>query len=292
MTLKTIKTHNIQTHRDVTIELPEQGLVRFAGNNSNGKSVITKALKAITQNSITMPKERKTLITKGESSGDITLERYDGVTLHYHIHLDAAQTYAELCIPDKEPIRRYLSDKSIPMLRAKFGLHVEDVGNRSLNIFDSDDALLFFKTPYKLNYSVLKCAYRDEKADKAAQEFLRVYKESKTIKNAFDQEFAVNSAAKESLEVFDVDAEEERATKLRRLSKALALVEPLGNLPELKPVPEVKWFNIEKLQIPEFKLPLILDGHLYIKEDLETIGREINYILEGECPTCHRKFFS
>ena len=50
--LKTIRTRNIQSHKDVLIELPETGLVVFTGDNSNGKSVITKVLEDLISYSI------------------------------------------------------------------------------------------------------------------------------------------------------------------------------------------------------------------------------------------------
>ena len=45
--IKTIRTHNIQSHKDVLIELPETGVVVFQGPNSNGKSVITKVINSV-----------------------------------------------------------------------------------------------------------------------------------------------------------------------------------------------------------------------------------------------------
>ena len=53
MTLKRITTRYLQSHREITIELPEKGLIGFYGDNSNGKSVIVKATDDIVKNNLT-----------------------------------------------------------------------------------------------------------------------------------------------------------------------------------------------------------------------------------------------
>lgn len=291
MTLKQIKTHNIQVHRDVVFDLPEKGLVRFLGNNSNGKSVLTKALTAITANTITSPATRLSLITIGCTSGDVTLTRYDDVSLHYHIHVEASQTYAELLIPNKPPIKRYLADKQIPILRAKFGLHFDPVAERSINIFDSDDALLFFKTPHKSNYSMVTSALRDKKAEDAHNEFARVIKETKETKAVYEKQLAIAQAALDTLPIHDINAETIRAEKLSKRIDILETYKPLGKLPEIK-APKL----YETLVIPTLKLPLlrkqeIIDLRMELPDVCADYAR-LESIRKGECPTCHRKFFS
>ena len=69
--LKRITTRNIQSHREVVIDLPRTGLVRFSGLNSNGKSVITKTTNAIVSGNLTSPKVRNTLVSKDAVAGEI-----------------------------------------------------------------------------------------------------------------------------------------------------------------------------------------------------------------------------
>lgn len=290
MTLKTIKTHNIQIHRDITIELPERGLIRFSGNNSNGKSVIRKALQDIASHAITAPSKRKSIINKNEMSGEIYLERYDGISLLYHIHREAAQTYAELMIPGEEPIRRYLSDKTIPLLAEKFGIHSEPLEGRSLNIFDSDEALLFFKTSYKLNYSMLMFAYRDHRADVAFNELTQLMKDSKSTRQNLEKSVAISKAELGAIELFNIENELSRATELRRYANVLDGWCALPELLEMKPVPRVKFFVIEPLVLTRIKAPMIMKAYLKVDMNIVDIAREIKTIKEGECPVCHRKF--
>lgn len=291
MTLKQIKTHNIQSHKDVTIDLPEKGLIRFVGNNSNGKSVITKALEDITSNAITRPAARASLINFDSSYGEITLTRYDDVVLFYHIHIEASQTYAELRIPGKEPIRRYLADKQIPILREKFGLHYDPEAERSINISDPDEALLFFKTPYKSNFSIVTSALRDRKAETAHDEIVRVIKETKTTKSVYEKQLAIAQAALGSLPMHDIAKEEKRRDECLHRIAILEKFKPLGTLPELRKPKLYKPITIPKLVVPELKKSKVVDLRLSIP-DLPSSARKLKSIQEGVCPVCHRKFFS
>lgn len=293
MTLKEIHTVNIQGHKDITITLPETGLIRFNGDNSNGKSVIRKTIECICANSITKPIIRKSLVRRGQPFGEITLTRYDGMSLCYHIHKEAAQTYAELTEPGKLPIRRYLADKTIPELREYFGLHWSAVAERSLNLMDPDDSLLFFRTPYKANCDLIKPVYTDTRAEVALDEFIRLRKSTNSMIDNFSKELAIATAGKTSLAMYDIAKEEAKRDKCNYYAHILELLEPPEPILELEPVPVVRLLEIPKLQTYKLKDVRYIDvAFEYDDMELLRTAQEERELLEGRCPTCQRKFFS
>lgn len=292
MTLKEIHTINIQGHKDITVTLPETGLIRFNGDNSNGKSIIRKALEYICSNAINKPIIRKSLVRRGQPYGEIILTRYDDMSLMYHIHKEAAQTYAELSVPGKLPIRRYLSDKTIPELREYFGLHYSTVAERSLNLMNPDDSLLFFRTPHKANCDLIKPVYTDAKAETALDEFTKLHKSTKTMIDNFSKELAIATAEKTSLAMYDIAAEEEKRDKCNHYAHVLELLEPAEELFDLKPAPDVRLLEIPKLQMYKLRFVRYIDVSFdYDDTVMLNLANEEKELREGRCPTCKRKFF-
>ena len=115
---------NIQSHTHTVMEFPETGIIRFMGDNSNGKSVMVKVLQDVVSNAISRPANRRSIVRRGHSYGELLLESYDGRELFVQISLEAAQTWAELRTTGAQPIRRYLSDKAIPSSDTKKPLPV------------------------------------------------------------------------------------------------------------------------------------------------------------------------
>ena len=146
MTLKQIRTTNIQSHKSVVIDLPEFGLIRIAGPNSAGKSVILKVLKYALENEIAKPKVRGSLISRRCSFGEATYVRWDDVELTIHLTIDASTTWISLKKPNEEPVVRYLADKNYRDLIAEFGFHYNEKRDFSINIGEGDKSILMYTT--------------------------------------------------------------------------------------------------------------------------------------------------
>lgn len=134
--IKTIRTHNIQSHKDVLIELPETGVVVFQGPNSNGKSVITKVIQDTVYNNISKLGTRKSLVNRDVAEGFLEIIRYDGSSLYVNINLEASKTYVKLTRANGEEVTRYLADKTIPDLVEEFGFHYNSDRGIDLEVSD------------------------------------------------------------------------------------------------------------------------------------------------------------
>lgn len=289
MTLKRIHTHNIQSHKDVTVELPETGIVAFTGNNSNGKSVIAKVTNAILSGSISRPKERRTLINRAYNSGFVEYERYDGCLLKVVIHVEAAQTYAELTEPDGTSVRRYLADKSIPQLVKKFGFDYNGEYDVSLNIHNDDDKFLFVNTKHTTNCACLANTLSDPYGEQALQQLDTTLEEIKGILKNLEKEKTTAETILESLPTCDIEETEKRRKKMLYIAKNLKHF-PETECPRVVGVPDVAVLNMPG-KLPTIKYPTIINLPTDFPDIIQE-GRDLNDVLKGVCPTCKRAFFS
>lgn len=288
--LKTIHTKNLQSHKDTLVELPETGIVAFTGNNSNGKSVIVKVLNAILSNDISKPKERRTLINKDVFCGSMELTRYDGVSLYVNIHVEAAQTYAELRVPGNDPVRRYLADKAIPELVREFGLHYNKEHEVSLNVHNDDDKFLFVNTKHAANYAALNAALTDDYAEESLVHLEETLKACKADIKSIESELSTQQCIVDSLTTCD---EEMCETIIKQLMFIAANIKHLPSTPcpKVPLIPDVITMK-EMAPIRKVEFPLVISLPVLRQNDLEQKANDVNDVLKGVCPTCKRAFFS
>lgn len=287
--IKTIHTRGIQSHDDVLIELPETGLVVFSGDNSNGKSVIRKVLEDTIAYNINKAKVRKSLISKDRSEGSLEIIKYDGSSLYVNINLEASQTWVRLTRANGESVIRYLADKNIPELVREFGFHYNDTRDISLNICDSDDSILFFRTSHTTNGDILVSALTDTEAQMRYDVLYEQYQEALSNRRQFLDNLQVAQAAKEALVLYNIEEEQELHDTCARAASLLSKF----YWPDMKEVPEMIFlptFNIRTLRLQGYvELPHIPVVRMNIR-DISAVSLDLIQIEKGVCPTCRRPF--
>lgn len=287
--IKTIHTRGIQSHNDVLIELPETGLVVFSGDNSNGKSVIRKVLEDTIAYNINKAKVRKSLISKDRSEGSLEITKYDGSSLYVNINLEASQTWVRLTRADGETVTRYLADKNIPELIREFGFHYNDTRNISLNICDSDDSILFFRTSHATNGDILISALTDTEAQTRYDVLYEQYQEALATRRQFLENLQVARTAKEALVLYNIEEEQELHDICARAATLLSKF----YWPKLREVPEMIFLptiNVPTLRLQGYiPLPHIPVTRMNIR-DISAASRDLIQIEKGVCPTCRRPF--
>lgn len=287
--IKTIHTRGIQSHDDVLIELPETGLVVFSGDNSNGKSVIRKVLEDTIAYNINKAKVRKSLISKDRSEGSLEIIKYDGSSLYVNINLEASQTWVRLTRANGESVVRYLADKNIPELVREFGFHYNDTRDISLNICDSDDSILFFRTSHATNGDILVSALTDTEAQMRYDVLYEQYQEALSNRRQFLDNLQVAQAAKEALVLYNIEEEQELHDTCARAASLLSKF----YWPDMKEVPEMIFlptFNIRTLRLQGYaELPHIPVVRMNIR-DISAVSLDLIQIEKGVCPTCRRPF--
>jgi len=288
MVLKQIITRNIQNHAEVVIDLPPTGLVVFTGQNSNGKSVIVKATRILLNGDLRRPRKRASLVNRNATFGEISYVRDDNVILTLHVAREANMTYVKYEEPGKEPIVRYLSDKSYTDLVERFGWHYDKESGISLNIAEEEDSLLFYKTKYSTNRSVLETATSDTSADKVAETFETVLKDARTFREQSITQVRTYSSALNDLVIEDAIPLVEKREKLAYYSRNLSKVY-FPNIPEIKAVPKVHFANVHVPNLPKIKYPRIISLQCEIP-DITNVAQELQTLLEHKCPMCGRGF--
>ena len=215
MTLKQIRTTNLQSHRSVVLDLPEFGVVRLGGPNSSGKSVVLKPLNYLLDKQIAHPKTRASLISRGTSFGEATYVRQDDVELTIHVTVDASTTYVSLKYPDKDPIIRYLADKNYRDLAYEFGFHYNEDRGISINISEGDKSILFYKTNGPTNMDILDIALSDGYAQTVLDNLEETAKITRDFRDKSITSVQIIDSALSELKTYDVEALQSKLSKLQ-----------------------------------------------------------------------------
>ena len=292
MYLKQIKTVRFQSHREVVINLSHGQLNGFIGDNSNGKSVIRKALKYVITGSIKSPAIRKSAISNkipGNTWAEVWFTRSDDLTFMVHIDLEASKTYHMFIYPDGREQRANLSSKTLPFYVEEFGFHYDPVTGRSLSFFDPEAPLLFFHTDPKGNYSILESTRSDSTSERVKENLVSHQKEIKLKKKAVEREIEINRIIIDNLTYQDPMVLAQKYSSLQGYLGILKHVY-LPNIKPLEPVPNVTVVSMYTPQFREFKNPTIVTMYRPKLTDATPLYAEIQSLENYECPYCKRKF--
>lgn len=288
MYLKRIITTNLQSHKEVVIDLPEKGFVVFAGENSNGKSVIVKATRDILSNYIKKPMCRADLVNREASYAEITYIRSDDARLTVHITREAANTYFLYKEAGGEEIVRSLSDKNYMELVQLFRWNTSEETGITLNIAEGDDALLFYKTSYKTNGKVLQAANTDAVAEVVLESFEQTIKDARKFRDDAASKARIISSTINDLKIYDVEALSARRDKLIYYYNILSNVY-IPTIPDIKGVPDVRYAEFYEPKLPKIKYPTVLNIQLNVP-DILPLADELESLRNSKCPLCGRGF--
>lgn len=288
--LKRVVMTNIQSHVHTVLEFPRVGIVRFLGDNSNGKSVMVKVLQDVVSNSISRPAARRSIIRRNNSFGELLLESWSGNSLYVRIHIEAAQTYAELTIGTQPTIRRYLSDKAIPLLVREFGWHYDDNTGISINIHNDTDGFLFVDTKKSVNFNLINGMRSDAFAESALAEIDRLTKETRKKLEDMRHLHDVAEATYLSLQYWDIDAEAAIRDECLYYADLLENLS-MPALPKAQLTPQPTFYN-GLPQPPVVTIPVFYRPIAPLPEKSTQLLEDLVSILNGTCPTCGRPFIS
>ncbi len=286
--LKRVAMVNIQSHTNTVIDLPQVGIVRFYGNNSNGKSVLVKALSDVVSNAISRPSNRRSLIRRGHTYGELCIQRYDDTVIFIRIALEASQTYAELTRPNSQPVRRYLADKSIPILVREFGWHYSSDCGTSLNIHQDIDSFLFVDTKKSTNFELLNSVQTDQFAEASVESLNALIKTTKKLRTDIAHQLEIAQATYSALTYWDVEKESAVRDNCLHLAACLELLN-IPSMPTLCAPPNVVALPILDA-LPAVHYPAFIEVLQDAMPDIKESIAELQRLKEGICPLCERPF--
>jgi hypothetical protein len=314
VTLSRIEFKNIQSLKDGVIDLPRTGLIRFRGENNNGKSILAKTLDQIIKGTLGRSNIRNPLINYGSSWGELILHEYNGKKLTAHIDREAKNTYLKLEVPNSDPIIRYPADKNFLFLVKQFGWHYNEKREISLNLYNTFDPLFLVTTSAVCNYDVLSEAISDPYADRAIEGMDRNLQELDGLLKSVKNTIVMAEAKMGGLRAWDTTAEQKKKITLEYYAKnILALSTP--DIPDFKVAPSIK--NIVAIDVTKVldilrSLHVVKDEIADLLKSITTIGNSMSSINKNDlvtmsdmaleidvlitaireeiCPTCGRSF--
>lgn len=239
MAFKSIKLTNIQSHRSTTYELPETGIVNICGENSDGKSVLTKAIfNTLIQPSLHIKEKRLSLLSRWASVGEIRCEFYDRPGLTVHIEREVSNTYY---VADSNNIKVFVNGQS-DYLKAM----LQEFGLSPMNIYRTLTPIPFVTSSAADNYKEIATCTRDFAVENAVE---NLKQQKDTIKKTKEQFAGLQEKAQiqlDSLVSYDMEKEQDFS---RKGSIFAVLLKCLHSTPT----------NLEKLELPIFDKPVAYD---------------------------------
>lgn len=287
-----VDMQNIQAITSATIEIPENSITEFSGDNSNGKSVLSKVIKELTSGDIRHKDVRRALIKDGTTKGVVSILN-DNVQLGIILDEELSSSFVvydpDVTNEDKgKIIVRGLGDSGgCEQLIKKFGFRTYNSGEICLQLHPTWGPIPFITTSGAVNDQIVQ----DITIDRIAQNFLDSFKDITfpTFKNALKtlkKEQETLEMLIDNLESYDWRKYDDIYVRMKEVYDVLFyyvdveipdLQIPLMEIPPLPP------------EIPNIKVVCILPAPPVIPAVLRTFDEYIT-ILNGTCPTCGKRF--
>lgn len=285
-----ITLENVQCIKNTVFEIEENSIVEFTGDNSNGKSVLSKVVGALTSGDIKHKETRLTLISDGCDFGSVIfLHNKEMLGLVMRIETRESFICYQGNIDDENTrIIRFLNEGGIEELVYQFGFRTYDKGGICLQLHPTWGAIPFVTTSSAINNDIV----RDITTDKVADEFLRMYK-TVTYPIFKDRITRLNSQVEkyksilDNMTDYDWEAYGKVADEMLRVYKAIEYYQ-YYQIEELPIPPISKIIDLPLIQldpIPIVRIGPIMQYGLYkMEEELNSL----HDVLSGKCPTCGR----
>lgn len=283
--------HNIQSIENATFKFDGPGVVEFQGNNSNGKSILTKVLMALLNGDYLNKRKRRTLIRRGAEEGSIAIVR-DKQCVSIYLRQEVKDCFY-IWIPNTDQmekcIKRYVKEGGLPEYLDAIGFKAYPEEGICLQVAPTRGAVPFVTTSYSTNSKIVKSILED----RSATLFIKNYHE--VTYPLIQQQVASLHAEKKRIEFGLSQIPTYDVAPYQEVLKIISSVLPYGAIPYIdKPLslPVAEVVNLEPLSYkvqPLFSVqeePPVLDTLV----SMFTQGLdEWKSISEGVCPTCGKR---
>ena len=280
---------NIQAISRAEITVKDNSITEFVGDNSNGKSILSKIIQYLTSGDIYQKDVRDALIKDDCDSGAFLIEHNNmqlAVALRSPINLCFAVFCPDMSKP-KDTIKRYFNEKGIDEFLYQMGFRTYAKGEICLQLAPTFGAIPFVTTSGQTNNEIVQ----DITTDRVAEEFLDTYAKITypVLKNrvaTLRGRIEENDRALMAMNKYDWRAYGEIAEKMHNLYEDIKhyqyyVPDFINLLPKVDIVP-IKPYEPMFIKIPEFGP---------IKEPPVDLSAELDNllaVLNGVCPTCKR----
>lgn len=281
----TIQLQNVQAITEAAIEIPDNSIVEFTGENSNGKSIISKVIERLTAGDLRNKDIRRTIIKDGCDTALIlfTSKEWD-LLLNLTIEL-AGSRIGLRRVGEEQWIIRPLSDSDgCAELIYMFGFRTYSKGDICLQLAPTFGAIPFITTSGATNAEIVQ----DITTDKVADEFLQTFKNITfpLLKDTLARkktEAAALQTVLDNLHPYDWEVYEELQNKIRPVYFALRDYNEI-EIADI-PIPFLKIYPYKETVINNIPVINVYNIFDYINNPESEIENYIE-IMNGRCPTC------
>lgn len=287
---------NVQAIGEAHIEIGNNSICEFVGNNSNGKSILCKVLEYLTKGDLIHRDVREALIKDNTQSAVILItvdNRQIGVVLQHELR-DCVMMYVPDVRKESEEggkILRPLSDSDGCQLMLKsFGFRTYSKGDICLQLAPTFGAIPFVTTGGGTNGDIVN----DITVDKVADEFLKsfasiTFPTFKGRVNQLKREKEHIQTILDNMESYDWRQYESIADRMKSVYDAIAPYKEykVSNVP----IPYLEIIPVSQYDVRSIPVVEVYDYCTYVN----FIGKELlDYveICNGKCPTCGRPLFN
>lgn len=282
-----IVIQNVQAIKQAEMVFEDNTIIEFVGDNSNGKSILSKIIQYLTSGDISHKDIREALINDDSSTG-IVLIQYNKKQLAVCIAQETKDSYVIYCPNSDEPnrvVKRYLNEKGIDMILDKFGFKVYNKGEICLQLAPTFGGIPFVTTSGATNYDIVE----DIKRDKIAEEFLETFRTitypviRTQVKN-LETRIEDKRAALSMVDKYDWAAYGNLAVNMKKVYLAIK---------------DYQYYHPERIVLcksrPVNPIPPYTPRHLPLAKiaplkanpgSIKKVLCELNEIKKGVCPTC------
>lgn len=285
-----ILLRNIQSFKEARYEFPNTGLVQIIGDNSNGKSILMKAISSTATLKIMIDEDRQALIRDTENMADIIME-YKGKGLIVHLERERNNCYMMLVRSEKDKVIRTFRDGGLDMLLYEFGFRVYNKNSLCLQMHDTFGIMPFVNTSMSTNYEIVDSVTTDTIAQNFLTNFKEItHKKAREVIKQYDTKLEGVRKAKSTIIIFDYIAYTDINKKMTKIYNILKYLEPI-ELKRLKLPPKVSIIDVEAPVLHKIKFIIPIPTAPTVC-DLSHILRDMLKIRNGICPTCGKRLLN
>lgn len=287
-----IDLQNIQAIGNAHIVVENNTIVEFVGDNSNGKSVISKVIENLVSGDIAHEDVRRTLIKDNTEQGVVIFtynEKQLGLILKPAVK-DSLIMYKPNIIDDPEnAIFRAINDADgLNAIVREFGFRAYANGDICLQLHPTWGAIPFITTSGATNNSIVEDITRDKIADNFLSSFqtitFPVFKEKIA---RLQKEHDSAKAVLDNMESYDWRAYDAIYEELSEVYQQIKDYE-YCYIDDI-PVPDLSVVPVSNIQIPD--IPIIQFYDLCSRIPYPKSLDDYLKVLSGVCPTCGRPLF-
>ena len=287
-----IDLQNIQAIGNAHIVVENNTIVEFVGDNSNGKSVISKVIENLVSGDIAHEDVRRTLIKDNTEQGVVIFtynEKQLGLILKPAVK-DSLIMYKPNIVDDPEnAIFRAINDADgLNAIVREFGFRAYANGDICLQLHPTWGAIPFITTSGATNNSIVEDITRDKIADNFLSSFqtitFPVFKEKIA---RLQKEHDSAKAVLDNMESYDWRAYDAIYEELSEVYQQIKDYE-YCYIDDI-PVPDLSVVPVSNIQIPD--IPIIQFYDLCSRVPYPKSLDDYLKVLSGVCPTCGRPLF-